>query len=56
MRLRFLLKNQTIFMLYGYEEWILRAIIFQVATAIMLNLDNNGLELANALIHEKCPK
>ena len=51
-----LLEDETVFMLDGYQERIRLLIVNLVASAVVLNLDDDGLELANFVVHEKRPE
>ena len=52
----FLLKNETVFMLDRYQEGIRLLISRPVALTVVLNLDDDGLELANFVVHEQRPE
>ena len=43
-------------MLDGYQEWIRLLIHHSVTLAVVLNLDDDGLELANFVVHEQRPQ
>ena len=43
-------------MLDGYQEWISIVISHPVASTIMLNLDDDGFELTDFVVHEKRPE
>ena len=51
-----LLKHETVLMPDGYQEWIPIVIDHPVASAVVLNLDDDGLELADFIVHEKRPE
>ena len=43
-------------MLDGYQEWISVVIGHPVASTIVLNLDDDGFELTDFVVHEKRPE
>jgi len=51
-----LLEDETVFMLDGYQEGITAFIVNLVASTVVLNLNDDGLELANFVVHEQRPE
>ena len=43
-------------MLYGYQEWITIVIGHPVASAVVLNLDDDALKLTDFVVHQKRPE